>query len=136
MSGPDNVLRIDSANADDLERLHPWFDVVSRGLLLTVQHAMRVVLEEVVLNAAKHGFASDAQGEITVQLRLSPIAASLCVEDSGRPFDPTKAPCRQPAAEPGGFGLVLLHHYCHDITYERVLGRNRLIMRFPLQVND
>jgi serine/threonine-protein kinase RsbW len=134
---PDDVLRIDIANADDVERLHPWFDAVSGCLPPVLQHAMRVALEEAVLNAVMHGFAPNTSGEITVRLHIAPASASLCVEDSGCPFDPSTTPVHhQPAtlleAEPGGLGLVLLHHYCRDITYERVEGRNRLMMRFPL----
>jgi anti-sigma regulatory factor (Ser/Thr protein kinase) len=135
---PGHVLRIDSANTEDLERLHPWFDSVSGHLPPAIRHGMQIALEEVVLNAAMHGFAANASGEITVQLRFSPEYAVLRVEDSGRAFDASKQPVhRQPAnllaARPGGLGLVLLHHYCHDITYARVARRNRLIMRFPLQ---
>ncbi|HEX3996009.1 MAG TPA: ATP-binding protein [Acetobacteraceae bacterium] len=132
----DDVLRIDSASPGDLDRLHPWFDAVSGRMPPTIRHGMRVALEEVVLNAANHGFTANAPGEITVRLQIGPLSAALCVEDSGRPFDPAKAPARPPSAHlldatPGQLGLVLLHHYCHDLTYERVGQRNRLIMRFP-----
>ena len=131
-----DVLRINSARAADLERLHPWFDEVSGRLPAAMRHGMRVALEEVVLNAAMHGFALDGQDEITVQLHIDSGSAALSVEDSGRPFDPATAAARQPPAQhldapPGGLGLVLLHHYCHDLTYERIVERNRLIMRFP-----
>lgn len=131
------MLRIDRADATDLERLHPWFDAVAGHLPPAIQNGMRVALEEVVLNAAMHGFAAQVSGEITVRLRIAPGLASLCVEDSGRPFDPSKAPVHhQPAslleAEPGGLGLVLLHHYCRDLVYERAEDRNRLTMRFAL----
>jgi anti-sigma regulatory factor (Ser/Thr protein kinase) len=131
-----DTLRIDSANADDIEHLHPWFDTVSGRLPPGVRHGMRVALEEVVLNAAMHGTGPNSSGRITVQLRITPDFVELCVESFGREFDPTRAPTRpRPAsileAHPGGLGLVLLHHYCHDITYERIQNRNRLIMRFP-----
>jgi anti-sigma regulatory factor (Ser/Thr protein kinase) len=137
--GRDDVLRIEQAKADDIERLHPWFDAVSAHLPPAIRHGMRVALEEVVLNAAVHGFAANASGAITVRLRVSPGSAALSVEDSGRPFDPSTVPVHhQPAslleARPGGLGLVLLHHYCRDISYERVADRNRLIMRFPLPI--
>ena len=134
---PDAVLRIAVANPDYIERLHPWFDAVSGRLPPVMQHGMRVALEEVVLNAAMHGFPAQASGEIMVRLHITPGSAVLCVEDTGSAFDPTTPPSRrQPAtlleAEPGGLGLVLLHHYCHDIAYERVKDRNRLTMRFAL----
>jgi anti-sigma regulatory factor (Ser/Thr protein kinase) len=131
-----DVLRIDSSSASELDRLHPWFDAASGCLPPAIRHGMRVALEEVVLNAANHGFAPNAPGEITVQLQIGRLSAALCVEDSGRPFNPAKAPIRAPSAHlldapPGQLGLVLLHHYCHDLTYERVGKHNRLIMRFP-----
>jgi serine/threonine-protein kinase RsbW len=133
-----DVLRIDGANADELDRLHPWFDAVSGGLPQAVQHGMRIALEEVVLNAATHGIAPNEAGEITVRLQVSPDFAALCVEDCGPAFDPSQEPVHhRPAslleARPGGLGLPLLHHYCHDITYARAAQRNRLIMRFPLR---
>jgi serine/threonine-protein kinase RsbW len=132
---PGDALRIDSSNANDLERLHPWFDAVAQHLPQAMHHGMRVALEEAVMNAATHGFPPNASGEITVKLRISPNSVALFVEDSGRAFDPTvpPAPATLIDAEPGGLGLVLLHHYCHDLTYERVVERNTLIMRFPLR---
>jgi anti-sigma regulatory factor (Ser/Thr protein kinase) len=131
------VLRLDSANVEDLARLHPWFDGEVRNLPDSMHHGMRVALEEVVMNIAMHAFPADKSGEITVALRVSPCAATLCLEDSGRAFDPSAAPSPRAVVtfsevEPGGLGLTLLHHYCPDITYERVGERNRLTLRFPL----
>lgn len=137
MVGSDTALRIDSANTADLERLHPWFDAEARALPGSVQHSMRVALEEAVMNAAMHAFPSHGSGEITVRLCVSPATAALIVEDTGRLFDPTAEPARARQtnildAEPGGLGLTLLRHYCRDIRYERANERNRLTMRFPL----
>jgi anti-sigma regulatory factor (Ser/Thr protein kinase) len=131
------VLRLDSAKAGDLAQLHPWFDKQVRDLPHAMHHGMRVALEEAVMNIAMHAFPPESPGEITVRLRTSPVCAALLVEDSGRAFDPSAVPAREPPAtlhhaEPGGLGLTLLHHYCHDITYERDGERNRLMLRFPL----
>jgi anti-sigma regulatory factor (Ser/Thr protein kinase) len=130
-------LHIDSANADDLTRLHPWFDALARDLPNAMHHGMRVALEEAVMNVAMHAYPPNASGEIMVRLRTCPEAATLLVEDSGPAFDPTRASFRErpvslPDAEPGGLGLPLLRHYCRDISYTRVGERNRLLMRFPL----
>jgi hypothetical protein len=83
---------------------------------------------------------AEYSGEITGRLQITPGAAVLCVEDTGRAFDPTTPPClSQPvnllAAEAGVLGLVLLHHYCHGLLYERLNDRNRLPMRFALPPN-
>lgn len=104
----------------------------------SVHHAMRVALEEAVMNAAMHGFPPNASGETTVRLLTSPEAAVIVVEDAGCAFDPSAAPAPKPPAslpevEPGGLGLLLLDHYCDDIAYERVGERNRLMLRFALQ---
>jgi serine/threonine-protein kinase RsbW len=139
VAAPDDALRIDIANAADLDRLHPWFDGEARDLPDPMRHRMRVVLEEAVLNAVMHGFAPGTPGEITVQLRVSPDTASLLVEDSGAAFDPTLVSERQRPtslleAERGGLGLTLLRHFCQDISHARVGGRNRLTLRFPLPI--
>jgi len=131
------VLRINSANADDLARLHPWLDERLRSLPRPMHHGLRVTLEEAVMNVAMHGFAPGASGEIIIRSRVSPDATIFVVEDSGRAFDPSTAPSpARPAnlldAEPGGLGLTLLRHYCADLTYERIGDRNRLTLRFPL----
>jgi anti-sigma regulatory factor (Ser/Thr protein kinase) len=97
-------------------------------------HGMHVAIEEAVANVALRAFGPDQPGDIAVRLRAAPGAAALVVEDGGRPFDPAAAPAR-PArlqdARPNGLGLSLLRHYCRDISYERIGGRNRLTPRFP-----
>ena len=128
------VLRVDSANTDDLARVHPWLDAETRHLPVAMRHGMGVALEEVVMNVTMHGGSS---GAITVVMVSSTDAATLIVEDSGRAFDPTAAPAQEPPtsladARPGGLGLILLRHYCKDISYARVGERNRLTLRFPL----
>jgi anti-sigma regulatory factor (Ser/Thr protein kinase) len=128
------VLRLDSANRNDLRRLHPWLDAETADLPDPMRHAMHVALEEVVLNVASHAFPAGVSGEIAVSLHASPDAVTLIVEDPGRAFDPTAAPPPVPPniLEPGGLGLTLLRHYCKHISYDRAGERNRLTLRFPL----
>lgn len=130
------VLRIAPADAD-LARLYPWLEDAAATLPPALRNGMHVALEEVVMNVAMHGFAPGQAGEITIRLCRAPDSAALVVEDSGHAFDPTAAaaPARATSLEeavPGGLGLTLLRHYCRDIAYERVDGRNRLTLRFPL----
>jgi anti-sigma regulatory factor (Ser/Thr protein kinase) len=131
------VLRVESASPDDLARVHPWLDGEIQQLPETVRHPMRVALEEVVMNVARHGFAPGVSGEITICFKTSPTAATLVVEDTGRAFDSSTPPHHAPPAhladaEPGGLGLVLLHRYCSDITWRRIGERNQLTLRFAL----
>jgi anti-sigma regulatory factor (Ser/Thr protein kinase) len=129
-----DVLRLDSASRNDLERLHPWLECETRHLPDTMRHAMHVALEEVVLNAATHAFPTGTSGEIEVSLHATLDAIALIVEDTGRAFDPTATPppARPTGLKPGGLGLTLLRHYCKHISYDRAGERNRLTLRFPL----
>jgi|HubBroStandDraft_1064217.scaffolds.fasta_scaffold93201_2 serine/threonine-protein kinase RsbW len=128
------VLRLDSADWNDLERLHPWLDGETAHLPSRIRHAMQVALEEAVLNVATHAFPTGTSGEIAVSLHAAPDAVALIVEDPGPAFDPTAAPApaRPTALEPGGLGITLLRHYCKHISYDRAGEHNRLTLRFPL----
>ncbi len=120
--------------AEDLDRLYPWLEAEAAIVPKPIRHAMHVAAEEAVVNAAKHAFAPGERGRISVTLDIASGSATLVIEDTGAAFDPVAAPVpeRPAALEPGGLGLILLRHYCHDIRYERAGDRNRLILRFPL----
>ena len=135
------VLHISGA-VEDLDHLYPWLDSAAEylGVRGSVLHGMHVALEEAAMNIAMHGYgardADEIQGEIGVRLQVTAGVATLVLEDHGPPFDPSTAalpalPSSLSQAEPGGRGLILLRHFCPDIRYERVDGRNRLTLRFP-----
>jgi serine/threonine-protein kinase RsbW len=131
------MLRINSGDNDDLAEVHPWLDQAAARLPPDLRHGMRVALEEAVMNVAMHGFPAGNPGEITIRLSRSPGSVALIVEDQGRAFDPTQAeppllPTSLLDVEPGGMGLILLRHYCGDISYQRRGCVNRLTLRFPL----
>jgi anti-sigma regulatory factor (Ser/Thr protein kinase) len=135
---PGDELRITSTAAD-LARLYPWLHdaAAAHGIPENVSQAMHVALEEAVMNAAMHAYDENAPGVIVVRLGMSPSTATLCVEDRGPEFDPTKAtpqalPDSLADAMPGGRGLVLLGHFCRDIAYRRDGEWNLLTLRFPL----
>jgi anti-sigma regulatory factor (Ser/Thr protein kinase) len=129
-----SVLRLNSGDRNDLDRLHPWLDDETAHLPDVTRHAMHVALEEVVLNVATHAFPTGVSGKIEVSLCTAPDAVALIVEDPGPAFDPTTVPLpeRPDPLEPGGLGLALLRHYCKHISYDRSGEHNRLTLRFPL----
>jgi anti-sigma regulatory factor (Ser/Thr protein kinase) len=120
--------------AEDLDRLYPWLEAEAAAVPTPIRHAMHVALEEAVMNVVTHAFAPGDAGRIGVTLDVSGGSATLVIEDSGAAFNPVAAPApeRPTTLEPGGLGLILLRHYCHDIRYERAGERNRLTLRFPL----
>jgi anti-sigma regulatory factor (Ser/Thr protein kinase) len=85
---------------------------------------LNLVLEELFVNAIRHGGCegmSDA-----ARVRLSATAGGVAVEfrDRGRPFDPSRAPAADihaPLADRrgGGLGIHLVREIMHDISYVR-----------------
>jgi anti-sigma regulatory factor (Ser/Thr protein kinase) len=131
-----------STEAADFTRFYAWLAeaLAGREIAEGVLYKLHVAAEEAIMNVAKHAYLPGAFGEFSVRLSLSPEQAVLRIEDAGRPFDPVTAPMpNRPAsledAKPGGLGITLMRQYCPDITYERAQGRNRLTLRFPLELS-
>jgi serine/threonine-protein kinase RsbW len=78
------------------------------------RYAMRLALEEAVLNAVRHGNQSDPSRRVQVEIRLDADRVLAEVEDEGAGFDPRKVPDPTDPANlerPGGRGLLLMRHY-------------------------
>ncbi len=119
----------------DTARLHAWLDHRLAGTADETAHAIRLCLEEAVMNVILHGYGPDGPGTIEVALAAEPSALIARVSDSAPAFDPTKA---RPAPRPpglhagplGGRGLHLIRRYASSCQYERGAGHNVLTMRF------
>jgi anti-sigma regulatory factor (Ser/Thr protein kinase) len=97
---------------------------------------LHIALEEVVLNIAMHGNLPAEDAKIRIEYLSTAETISLAVTDPGETFDPTADPSPDRAkniatAEIGGKGLILLRHYCKDISYRRINNQNQLTLRFP-----
>lgn len=113
-------------------RLRAYLD--ASGVPGGVADRAELLVEEVVMNAAMHGFDDPDAAVVDLFVTAEPDACTLVFEDAGRAFDPTAGELRErPAtlaeAEPGGLGLVLLRRMTRELAYERLPeGRNRLRM--------
>ena len=93
-----------------------------------------VVLEELALNAQRHGGAPD----VLVEASIAAGFCTLVLEDAGRPFDPTAGALPLPAASLGaarigGLGLALVRRNAAALRYIRTgIGRNRVEVDLPL----
>lgn len=91
-----------------------------------------LVIEEVALNALRHGYEAGEEPWLDISASLEDGRCVLEFEDRGRPFDPTTAPLPAPSAELsgariGGLGVPLIRRMAQDLAYERTAdGRNRL----------
>ncbi len=123
---------------DALTQLSAWVHSVAGENSLSARCTFRLelVLVEAVTNIIEHASAGRTDDGITVQIAIKPGWVVACVEDTGRPFDPTTAPThRQPAsledATIGGLGIHFMRAYTQRLEYRRVALRNQLWMTLP-----
>lgn len=107
------------------------YETGALGLAGDTSFAIGLCVEELFLNAVKHGRASSA----TISIWTEPDGARLEFVDDGQAFDPTVAPAKRLAGpgtnfDVGGFGTGLVQEFSRRMTYRRSEGANRLILEF------
>lgn len=103
--------------------------MAGRGWEEQSQFAVRLVLEEALVNAHVHGNRRDEGKRIHVAWRVSDAEVRLEVEDEGAGFDPACVP--DPTEEhnlevPSGRGLVLMRAYMDEVSHSET--GNRVVM--------
>jgi len=82
--------------------------------------AIKLALEEAMINAVKHGNGNDRHKRVTVRYCVTPEQTVILVRDQGEGFtpecvpDPTR-PDRLPL--PNGRGIMLMRAYMTDLYY-------------------
>jgi serine/threonine-protein kinase RsbW len=101
------------------------------GLGEEAEFAIGLCLEELFLNAIKHGHANRARISVCAE------SGGVTVEfaDDGAPFDPTLAPAKRingPTQDfdIGGYGTGLMQKFSRRMSYRRFEGMNRLVLEF------
>ena len=82
--------------------------------------AVRLALEEALVNAMKHGNAFDPGRSVHLRYRASPEQVEIRVADEGGGFDPGIVP--DPTADenlerPCGRGIMLMRCYMDEVTF-------------------
>jgi serine/threonine-protein kinase RsbW len=91
--------------------------------------AVRLALEEGIINAIKHGNAYDQQKHVHVSCQLLPNRVCVEIEDEGPGFDPASVPdCTEEEnlEAPSGRGIALIRCFMSSVEYRN--GGRRLIM--------
>jgi anti-sigma regulatory factor (Ser/Thr protein kinase) len=119
-------IRRASALVDEFKARH--------GLADEDSDAIHIVLDEVLSNSIRHGIADAALHEIVVSLALADGEIVLQVDDNGVAYDPTEAPTPSLAGtleerNEGGLGVTFVRALTNAIEYQRLDGRNRLVLR-------
>jgi len=91
-----------------------------RGCSEEVLFAVRLALEEAVVNAIRHGNKLDPQKKILVSYLVEDARVTISVEDEGPGFDLDSVP--DPTAEENleadhGRGILLMRVYMDEVVY-------------------
>jgi serine/threonine-protein kinase RsbW len=94
--------------------------------------AMRLVLQEAVTNALRHGNGNDSSKHVDIAYVVWPTEVLAAVQDQGLGFNPNDAP--NPLAEenrerPGGRGVFLMRIYSSWVSFNQPGNRVTLCRR-------
>ena len=97
-------------------------DVVDHGFDEESTFAIRISLEEAIVNAIRHGNKLDPAKRVRVESVVSPREVQVSVEDEGRGFERVRIP--DPTAEenlcrPSGRGILLIESYMDSVRWEQ-----------------
>jgi len=95
--------------------------------------AIKMAVEEALVNAIKHGNQMDPQKSVRVVYRIHPERFEVRITDQGPGFDPSDVP--DPTApenleRPCGRGLLLIRYYMTDVSFD---DRGSTIAMFKLR---
>lgn len=96
--------------------------------------ALRLVIEEAVSNAFKHGNRGRPGAHVDIEWEIKRDRVRISVEDQGEGFDPESLP--DPTDEdrlelPSGRGVLLIHAYMSDVQYNDRGNRVTMTYRNP-----
>lgn len=94
---------------------------------------IRLALEEAVTNIIMHGYADADDHEIEIRFSASADRVAFTILDDGQPFNPLGAPAPDLDRDfdemaIGGLGIHLIRELMDNVSYERIDGRNVLVM--------
>jgi serine/threonine-protein kinase RsbW len=92
--------------------------------------AIKLALEEALVNAIKHGNGMDAAKQVRVEARITSTSVELLIEDEGPGFDRRHVP--DPTADENlekcsGRGILLIESYMSRVWWDRGGRRLRMI---------
>jgi len=98
-----------------------------------VSYAIRLALEEILVNTMSYGCCEDLVNTIHVRLRKTDKTVEVEVEDDAAFFNPLEAVISEPAhgkvpEKEGGLGIFLVKKLMDDLKYRRTEKGNLLQM--------
>ena len=119
----------------EINKLTVFIEELSEELVLTPELTfnLNLVLEEAVSNVIYYAYGEEKQKEISLMAKMSENNLIFVLTDSGKEFDPTKAPdaditLSAEEREIGGLGIFLIRQIMNLVEYQRIDGKNVLTM--------
>ena len=136
LTHPDLTL---NGDLKELARLAEWVAGFcgDAGLDADGEFRLNLVLEELFVNALRHGGCAGMADAASIRLRRDGADVLVEYTDRGRPFDPAEASAPDltaPLAErkEGGLGLHFVRQMAREFEYDRLDERNRITMRLSI----
>jgi serine/threonine-protein kinase RsbW len=107
-------------------------EVHTRGYSDDVCFAIRLALEEALVNAIKHGNGNDPHKTIRISADVGEEEAAITIADEGRGFDPTAVPdprTDENLEKPSGRGIMLMRAYMDKVSYNPQGNEVRIVKR-------
>lgn len=94
--------------------------------------AIKLALEEALINAIKHGNKLDPAKQVRIEAKISPRQAEIAIEDQGAGFDRCGVP--DPTLEENlhkcsGRGILLIEAYMDRVEYSKGGRRLRMVKK-------
>ena len=91
-------------------------------------------LDELFTNIISYGYKDDSEHQIKISLAKDNGTLVVKVEDDGVPFNPLEVSAPDVAEDLdsiniGGLGIHLVKNMMDDVDYQRIEGKNKLIMK-------
>jgi serine/threonine-protein kinase RsbW len=119
-----------------LELVHPEAEAAleAHGFDEGAKFAIRLAIEEAVVNAFRHGNRSDPAKSVHYRAHIDATSASFEVQDEGPGFDPATIP--DPTEDenleiPSGRGVMLIKAYMSEVEYVSPGNLLRMTYRKP-----
>ena len=105
-------------------------DIERSGFDTDSQFAIKLAIEEAIINAIKHGNRLDRSKQVQIEWRVTPQIAEFTVEDQGSGFKRVAVP--NPTDEQNlekltGRGILLMEAYMNEVEWSQGGRRVRLV---------
>jgi serine/threonine-protein kinase RsbW len=127
--------------SETIPSIHAASHVIQQRILNAVQKigftphssfAIKLALEEAMINAIKHGNKLDPSKSVHIEAKVTPKTAEITIEDEGSGFDRSGVP--DPTLEENlekcsGRGILLIEAYMNRVEWSHHGRRLRMVKR-------